>query len=54
MNPKKGTAPDGIPIKVSKTASKIVDSNLPNVVNQGIELNSFSEFLKVASVRPLH
>ena len=43
-----------MPIKVIKTALKIVDSHLTNVINQDIELNSFFEFAKVASVRPLY
>ena len=52
LNPKKATGPDCIPIKVIKTASKIVDSHLTNVINEDTELNSFSEFAKVASVDP--
>ena len=39
MNPQKATGPDGIPIKVIKNK---------------IKLNSFTEFAKVASVRPLY
>ena len=31
-----------------------MDCHLTNVINQGIELNSFSEFTKVASVKPLY
>ena len=31
-----------------------MDSYLTTVINQDIELNCFSEFAKVASVRPLH
>ena len=54
MNPKKATGPDGIPTSAIKIASKIVDSHLANVRNQDIELNSFSTFVKVASVRPLY
>ena len=54
MNPKKATCPDDLPIKVIKIASKIVDSHLTNLIHQEIELNSFSEFAKVASIRPLY
>ena len=54
LNSKKVTASDGIRIKVIKTASEILDSHLTYVINQDIELNSFSEFSKVASVRPLY
>ena len=54
LNPKITTRPEGIPIKIIKTASKIVDSHLTNVVNQDIELNGFSEFAKVTSVRPFY
>ena len=54
LNPEKVTTSDGIPIKVIKTASEILDSRLTYVINQDIELNSFFEFSKVASVRPLH
>ena len=43
LNSKKATGPDGIPMKVIKTASKIMDSHLTNVINQDLELNSFSE-----------
>ena len=46
--------PDGIPTEVFKIASKIVDFHLTYVINQDIVLNSFSEFTKVASVRPLY
>ena len=45
---------DSIPIKVIKTATKIADSHLTNVLNEDRELNSFSEFAKVVSVRPLY
>ena len=31
-----------------------MDSDLTNVMYQDIELNSFSEFAKVASVKPLY
>ena len=54
LNPKKVTTSDGIPIKVIKTASKILDSCLTCVINQDIELISIFEFSKVASVSPLH
>ena len=54
LNPKKVTTSNGIPIKVIKTASEILDSRLTYVIKQDIELISFFEFSKVASVRPLH
>ena len=54
LNSKKVTASDRIRIKVTKTASEILDSHFTYVINQDIELNSFSEFYKVASVRPLY
>ena len=54
LNPKKVTTSDGIPIKVIKTASEILDSCLTCVINQDIELISIFEFSKVASVSPLH
>ena len=54
LNPQQTTGPEDIPYRVIKTASKIVDSHLTNVINQDIESNSFSEFAKAASVRPLH
>ena len=54
LNSKKVTASDRIRIKVIKTASEILDSHFTYVINQDIELNSFSEFYKVASVRPLY
>ena len=54
MNRKKATGTDEIPIKAIKTASKIEDSHLTNVINEGIAVNSFSESTKVASVRPLY
>ena len=54
LNRKKATGTDEIPIKASKTASKIEDSHSTNVINEGIALNSFSESAKVASVRPLY
>ena len=46
--------PMKLPIKVIKTASKLVDFHWTNVINQDIELNSFYEFAKVASVKPLY
>ena len=49
IQPKKAAGPNGIPIKVIKTGSK-VGSHLTNVINQDIESNKFSEFAKVASV----
>ena len=49
MNPLKGTEVDGISIKLTKTASKIVNPHLPNAIKQDKEINSFSEFAKVAS-----
>ena len=54
LNRKKATGTDEIPIKAIKTASKIEDSHLTNVINEGIAVNSFSESTKVASVRPLY
>ena len=54
LNPKKVTTSNGIPIKVIKTASEILDSRLTYVIKQDIELISFFEFSKVGSVRPLH
>ena len=55
MKAEKDTGPDGMPTKVIKTTSRIVVSHLTNVINQNIiELNSFPEFAKVASVRLLY
>ena len=52
MNLKKAIGSDGISIKVTKTASKIVDSHLTNLIKQDEELNNFLVFPKVASVIP--
>ena len=54
LNPKKATGPDGIPIKIIKIATNIIDSHLTNLINRDIELNKFSENAKVASVRPIY
>ena len=37
---------------LSKTASKIVDSHLTNVLKQDIELNSSSDLLKLPQLYP--
>ena len=37
-----------------KLLQKIVDFHLTKVINQDIELNGFSEFAEVASVRSLY
>ena len=54
MNLKKTIGSDEISIKVTKTASKIVDSHLTNLIKQDEGLNNFSVFPKVASVIPLY
>ena len=53
LDPKKATGPDGIPIKVIKYASNVIDSHLCNIIIKDLELNKYSEELKTALVRPI-
>ena len=53
LNPKKATGPDGIPIKVLKYASNIIDSHLCNIIIQDLEKDKYSEEPKTALVRPV-
>ena len=41
INPKKATGPDKIPPKILRLSANI-DSNLMNIVNNGLSNNSFS------------
>ena len=53
LNPKKATGPDGIPIKILRCASNIIDSHLRYVIVQDLEKNKYSEEPKTALVRPI-
>ena len=53
LNPKKATGPDGIPIKIIKVASKIIDSHLTNAINEDLDIDN-SDCGKIASVKPLY
>ena len=51
LNPKKTTSPDGIAIKVIKTAAHVTDSHLANLINKELKDNKFSENAKTSFVR---
>ena len=53
LNPRKVTAPDDIPVKISKIARNPIDSHLTNIINRDVKENKFSEDAKTALVRPL-
>ena len=54
LNPRKKTAPDGIPVKILKIARNVIDSHLTNFINRDIKENKFSEDAKTALVRSLY
>ena len=54
LNTKKANGPDKIPLKVIKLSASIIDSYLTNIVNNDIEVCSFSEEAKTATVRPIY
>ena len=54
LNPGKATGPDGIPVKILKSARNVIDSHLTNIINRNIKENKFSEDAKIAIVRPLY
>ena len=54
LDPIEATGPDDISIKVIKIASKVVDSHLTKVISRNIELNRFSDLLKVPLEGPIY
>ena len=54
LNPRKGTGPDGIPVKILKIARNVIDSHLTNIINRDIKENKFLEDAKTTLVRPLY
>ena len=52
INIKKATGPDTISPKLVKLSANILDSHLCNIINKDLERNSFSDWAKIASVRP--
>ena len=47
LNPRKATAPDGIPVKFSKIARNVIYSHLRNIINRDIKVNKFLEDAKL-------
>ena len=54
VNTKKATGPANIPPKLVKLSANVIDSNLCNVINKGLQNSSFPDAAKVASVRPIY
>ena len=53
LNSDKATGPDGIPVKFIKPSANVKDSHLTNIINNGIDLDCYSENAKIANVRPI-
>ena len=53
LNPKKATGPDGIPIKIIRSAHNVIDSHMTNIFNKDLNIDKYSEDAKTAAVRPL-
>ena len=51
LNPRKATSPNGIPLKVIKFASNVVDYHLCNIIKD-LEKHKYSEKPKTALVKP--
>ena len=47
LNPRKATAPDGIPVKISKIARNVIYSHLRNIINRDIKVSKFLEDAKL-------
>ena len=54
LNPKKATGPDGIPPKIVKLSSNVIDKYLTNIINNDLSQSCFSQNAKIASVRPIY
>ena len=54
LNPWKATGPDGIPIKIIKTAWYVIDSDLTNLIKKDLNNYKFSGNAKAALVRLLY
>ena len=54
LNPTKAIGPDEIPPKIVILSANIIDSHLANIINHGLDNNSFSEGAKIATVRPIY
>ena len=53
LDVKKATGPDKIPVKVVKMSAYIIDKHLTNIINNELLRNSFSDSIKIASIRPI-
>ena len=53
LDAKKATGPDKIPVKVVKMSTYIIDKHLTNIINNDLLRNSFSDSIKIASIRPI-
>ena len=53
LDPKKATGPDGIPIKILRHASNIIDSHFCSIIKEDLKKNKYSEEPKTALVRPI-
>ena len=53
LDVKKATGPDKIPVKVVKMSAYIIDKHLTNIINNDLLRNSFSDSIKIASIRPI-
>ena len=53
MNPKKGTGPDGIPLKIVILSADVIDKHLTGII-QNPESSYFSENAKIASVKAIY
>ena len=53
INSRKAARPDKIPPKILKMSANIIVSHLTNIINSDLKRNSFSDSVKVASIRPI-
>ena len=54
LNPKKATGGDGIPLKIIKLSTDIIDMHLTNIINIDLESSCFSKNAKIASVQRIY
>ena len=47
LNPNKTTGPNGIPIKIIKSAATVIDSHITNIINIGIKTQTVLKIRKL-------
>ena len=53
LSSNKASGSDSIPVKFTRLSANVIDSHLANIINEGTDLNCYSENANIANVKPI-